>query len=65
VPLARAAGDGGRVFAVDIDEAALKRLRSRLEKEAVKNVTVVRGGEEDPGLTTGSLDAVLVLNTLH
>src|SRR5688572_32673837 len=35
--LARAVGPAGRVFAIDVDEAALARLRKRLEDEGIQN----------------------------
>ena len=48
--LSRAVGPDGRVFAVDIDEGALTRLRKRLEDEAIRNVFVVKGTPTDPRL---------------
>ena len=64
VPLARAVGASGQVFAADIDEPALKRLRKRIEEKRVANVVVIPAAEDDPKLP-GELDAVLMVDTYH
>jgi predicted methyltransferase len=63
--LARAVGANGRVFAVDIDEGSLTRLRRRLEDEGIRNVFVVKGTPTDPRLPEGTLDAALIVNAYH
>jgi predicted methyltransferase len=63
--LARAVGAEGRVFAVDIDEGALTRLRKRLEDEGIHNVVVVKGTARDPRLPERTLDAALIINAYH
>lgn len=62
--LARAVGDGGRVYAVDVNPISLRELREALPKE-LTNVEIVRGEEDDPKLPPGQLDAVLVVNAYH
>jgi predicted methyltransferase len=63
--LARAVGAEGRVFAVDIDEGELTRLRKRLEDEGIRNVFVVKGTPTDPRLPERTLDAALIVNAYH
>ena len=63
--LARAVGVNGRVFAVDIDDAAMDRLRKRLHEEGIENVTIVKGTTDDPKLPERTLDAALVVNAYH
>jgi predicted methyltransferase len=63
--LARAVGADGRVFAVDVDEGALTRLRKRLEDEGIRNVFVVKGTPTDPRLPERTLDAALIVNAYH
>ena len=63
--LSRAVGPQGRVFAVDIDDKALERLRRRLEEEKIQNVTVIRGTTDDPKLPDRTLDAALIVNSYH
>src|SRR5688572_14015031 len=48
--LARVVGSNGRVFAVEIDDAEIQRLRKRLQDDGIENVTIVRGAPDDPKL---------------
>lgn len=64
-PLAKAVGPNGRVFAVDIDDAALNRLRKRLEEDRLQNVTVIKGAVDDPRLPERALDAAVIVNSYH
>ncbi len=63
--LARAVGEAGHVFAVDVDPRILALLRDRLQKDGVHNVIPVLGFPEDPLLPPASCDRVLVVNALH
>ena len=63
--LARAVGANGRVFAVDIDDAAMDRLRKRLQEDGIENVTIVKGAPDDPKLPERALDAALIVNAYH
>lgn len=65
VRLAQQVGSAGRVYAVDIDEPALTRLRNRVEADGLTNIEVLRGAVDDPRLPVGTLDAVLVVDTYH
>lgn len=63
--LARAVGPDGRVFAVDVEERAIERLRGRVQRETLTNVTVIKGDLNDPRLSAGSLDAAVIVNAYH
>lgn len=63
--LAEQVGQEGKVYASDIDEKALQVIRDRCKKEEIKNVSVVLGKEDDPLLPKGSIDLVLMVNTIH
>jgi predicted methyltransferase len=63
--LARLVGANGRVFAVDIDDAVLARLRKRLQEDSIENVTIVKGASDDPKLPDATLDAALIVNAYH
>ncbi|MBA3639374.1 MAG: methyltransferase domain-containing protein [Acidobacteria bacterium] len=63
--LAKAVGSDGRVHAVDVAADALRRLRKRVEDDALANVSVIEGSVEDPRLPDGSLDAILIVNAYH
>jgi ubiquinone/menaquinone biosynthesis C-methylase UbiE len=58
-------GENGRVFAVDIADAKLASLKKRVEEGQFGNVEIVKGGESDPHLPAGRLDAVIILNSYH
>jgi predicted methyltransferase len=63
--LARAVGSNGRVFAVEIDDAQIERLRERLQNDGVENVTIVKASADDPKLPERALDAALIVNAYH
>jgi ubiquinone/menaquinone biosynthesis C-methylase UbiE len=63
--LARAVGEKGRVFAVDVEEGMVEYLRQRLSKEKVKNVTTMKVPPHDPLLIDGSLDLAFVCDVYH
>lgn len=65
IPLARALGPAGKVLAVDIDEAALSKLKQRLAEEGITSVEAIKGKTDDPLLPLNGLDAVLVANACH
>jgi len=65
VKLAGKVTDGGLVFAVDIGEYKLRRLRDHLKERNIENVIVIEGEPEDPKLPKEKLDAVLILDTYH
>jgi len=63
--LALAVGPTGKVYANDIDAAALDHLRKRCEKEGLANVTTILGTVEDPRLPRAALDIAFMTNTYH
>jgi predicted methyltransferase len=65
VQLARAVGPAGRVFAVDISESALDRLRETVARDRIRNVDIVLAADDDPRLPPGTLDGVVILNAYH
>lgn len=65
VRAARRVGDGGLVYAVEINADYLKHIEDRAAREQLPNVRTVLGKEDDPLLPAGSVDAVLLLKTYH
>ncbi len=63
--LAEAVGDGGDVFASDIDANALKVLEEKRDAAGVQNIHIIHGTEDDPLLPDSSIDLVLIVNTIH
>jgi len=62
---ARRVGEGGRVFAVDVEPRILDVLRTRIEKAGLRNVTPVRALASDPLLPPRSCDLVLIVDAYH
>ena len=54
-----------RVFAVDIDDNALLKLKQHLSEEGLKNVEIIKGAEDDPRLPADRLDGALIVNSYH
>ncbi|TMB07435.1 MAG: methyltransferase domain-containing protein [Deltaproteobacteria bacterium] len=64
-PVARAVGEAGHVYAVDVEPRILEALRKRLRKSRLRNVTPVLALEDDPLVPTASCDLILVVDTYH
>jgi precorrin-6B methylase 2 len=65
VRLAKAVGERGRVFAVDIQPEMLAIIKGKVEKSRLANVELVLGGENDPRLAEASCDLVLMVDVYH
>lgn len=65
VPLARAVGDKGHVYAVDVDPRILEALRKRLRGAGLRNVTPVLAIDDDPLLPARACDLILIVDTYH
>ena len=63
--LAERVGAAGRVYAVDIDESALKKLRQKAEKEKLTQIEAIVGAADDPRLAAESVEVVLIVNAYH
>lgn len=63
--LARAVGEPGHVFAVDVEPRILEALRKRIESSKVKNISPVLSLADDPLLPPGACDLILVVDTYH
>ncbi len=63
IRLARRVGPNGRVYAEDIQPQMIESIQRRVEREGLKNVTLVHGTATDPRLPPSALDAVLIVET--
>jgi predicted methyltransferase len=62
--LAARVGAEGKVYAVDIDEEAINKVRQRKEREKLAQVEPILSEADDPRLPPG-LDVVLIVDTYH
>jgi len=65
LPLARAVGKNGKVFAVDLQPQMLTLLRLRAERENLDNLEYVEATVSDPRLPPASCDLVLLVDVYH
>lgn len=65
VQLAVRVGESGKVYAEDIDAAALRYLEKRCERWNLKNVETILGGITDPKLPEGELDLIFIISSYH
>ncbi len=65
VRAAKRVGDKGKVFAVEINEDAIKYINDRAKRENFSNIQTVLGTADNPNLAENSIDAVMILKTYH
>jgi len=65
VRAARRVGEGGVVYAVDINPESIRYIDDRAQKEKLKNVKTILGKADDALLPAGAIDSVLLLKTYH
>lgn len=64
-PLADAVGETGKVYAVEVEEGKVARLREKVAGRGVSNVEVVLGEYDDPLLPDRGIDLVFLCDTYH
>lgn len=65
VQLAKMTGNGGHVYAVDIQPEMLKMLNDRADEQGVTNVSPILGTFTDPRLPKGQIDMILLVDVYH
>ncbi len=66
VPIAKAVGGSGRVYAVDSDPSALAYLSGSIDKAgAGGNITVIEADVSRTGIAGNSVDALFLANVFH
>jgi len=65
IPLAHSLGPSGRVYAEDISDGQLEKLKQRLAEDGLNNVEIIKGSVDDPKLPAAAVDGVLIGNAYH
>ena len=65
IRLAERVGRKGRILAQDINQQALNRLGSRVERERLDNVSIKLGAADDPRLPAASFDRIFMVHMYH
>jgi len=63
--LAERVGPSGKVYANDIQQVMLDKLRTNMEARHLTNVQTVLGDEDDPKLPAGAVDVILLVDVYH
>lgn len=63
--LAARVGPQGKVYAVEVDDSKLTRLRRRAAEKSLENIEPVLGAPDDPHLPAETFDVVLVVDAYH
>jgi SAM-dependent methyltransferase len=62
---ARAVGETGRVYAVDVSPDMIRHLNHRLRDAGIRNVVPVLADPDDPLLPDASVDRLVIVDTWH
>lgn len=65
VKLAPVVGPQGKVYAIDIEQPKLDRLKEHLADRGITNTATIKGDVDDPKLPVETLDGVIILDTYH
>jgi ubiquinone/menaquinone biosynthesis C-methylase UbiE len=65
VPLAKAVGPSGKVYAVEIDQGLLDYITRKAKEQAAPNVLPVLGKAADPALPAADVDLAFLHDVLH
>ena len=63
--LAARVGPAGKVYAVDIDDGDLKKIRRRAKADGLGQIETVLGARDDPRLGPESVEVALIVNAYH
>jgi ubiquinone/menaquinone biosynthesis C-methylase UbiE len=65
IRLAKKIGPSGKVYAVDVREDRLQRLKENVALDKLSNIEAILGDYDDPKLPLNALDAIFVIDTYH
>ncbi len=65
IPVAKAVGPTGKVWAIDIFQEMLNYIDRRLKAEQLENVELLKVERDDPQLPPAGVDIILMVDTYH
>ena len=65
VRLAKAVGQTGKVFAIDVEPKLVAYLEERAARESLPQITAVLAAPDDPKLPPTSVELVMIVDTWH
>lgn len=63
--LSKEVGDLGKVYAVDVEQHRLDKLKEHLQSRGIQNVIATKGDYDNPHLPANTLDGALIIDTYH
>jgi ubiquinone/menaquinone biosynthesis C-methylase UbiE len=63
VLFSKKAGEGGKVYAVDVEKSMLDYIKARAEKERLHNIVEILSKPDDPLLPKSSMDLIFICYT--
>jgi len=60
IPAAKIVGEEGFIYAVDVHPLAIERVKEKIEREGIKNVTPILTNASDTGLPDRSIDLAFI-----
>ena len=60
IPASKIVGNEGVVYAVDVHPLAIERVKEKIEREGIKNVTPIHANVSDTGLPDQSIDLAFI-----
>jgi ubiquinone/menaquinone biosynthesis C-methylase UbiE len=65
LPLSKAVGPAGKVYAVDVDSKMNEYLAERVKKEGYGNIEIILAKYDDPLLPESGVGLIFICNTYH
>lgn len=65
IPLAKRLGVSGKLYANDIDENSLHKLKQKLVCEELNNVKIIVGEYDDPLFPKGKMEMIVMVYVVH
>jgi ubiquinone/menaquinone biosynthesis C-methylase UbiE len=65
VKMAKAVGDTGTVYAVDIDRSSIEYIKKYAKQQGVNNIKTILAKPDDSLLPKNTLDLIFIRNTYH
>jgi ubiquinone/menaquinone biosynthesis C-methylase UbiE len=60
IPAAKMVGDNGIIYAVDVNQRAIKRVEEKMRKYGIDNIKPILGNAADSGLQDSSIDLAFI-----
>lgn len=65
IAAAKLVGKKGKVYALDVNQAALNEVKTRLKRERLQNIMTIRADKEEIALAEESIDIILLYDVIH